>query len=56
MSTILITGGTGLIGRALTGELLSKGHQLIILSREKRGSGNPALEYACWDPEQGRID
>jgi hypothetical protein len=33
MSTILITGGTGLIGTALTQMLTGKGHRVIILSR-----------------------
>lgn len=33
MSTILITGGTGLIGTALTELLTEKGHRVILLSR-----------------------
>jgi len=35
MSTILITGGSGLIGKALTQKLLQKNHQVIIVSRDK---------------------
>lgn len=31
---ILITGGTGFIGRRLVARLLSKGHRLTILSRQ----------------------
>ena len=34
MATILITGGTGLIGTALTPMLLSKGYEVIILTRQ----------------------
>jgi uncharacterized protein (TIGR01777 family) len=49
MATILITGGTGLIGTALTGLLLEKGHRVIILSR-----GAPGTYH--WDPARGTID
>lgn len=34
MATYLLTGGTGLIGSAITRKLLGNGHQLIILSRD----------------------
>lgn len=34
MATYLITGGTGLIGRAITEKLLGNGQQVIILSRD----------------------
>ena len=33
MATILITGGTGMIGKAITKALLEKNHHVIILSR-----------------------
>ncbi|NBA85379.1 TIGR01777 family protein [Emticicia sp. CRIBPO] len=33
---IMITGGTGLVGRALTAKLLHAGHQIVILSRTKQ--------------------
>jgi uncharacterized protein len=56
MSTILITGGTGLIGNALTKMLLEKGHQLIILSRSPRKSTNNNLNYALWDVKKQTID
>ncbi|HEX4373932.1 MAG TPA: NAD-dependent epimerase/dehydratase family protein, partial [Puia sp.] len=34
MPTVLITGGTGLIGKALTEKLLEKGYEIIVLSRK----------------------
>jgi len=40
MATILITGGTGLIGSALTRLLLERGYEVIILSRRKGDVGS----------------
>ncbi len=57
MATVLITGGTGLIGIALGQALLTKGYSVIILSREV--AGKPAtgqLSYASWNIEQQSID
>jgi uncharacterized protein len=51
MSTILVTGGTGLIGSALTQLLIRKGHQVIILTRKPHDAGQ-----AHWDPSTGAID
>ncbi|MBS1604038.1 MAG: TIGR01777 family oxidoreductase [Bacteroidetes bacterium] len=67
MATILITGGTGLIGSALTRLLLDRGYRVIILTRRKgdeggsqtgdSGGGVPrGPEWARWDPETGFID
>jgi uncharacterized protein len=56
MPTVLITGGTGLIGNALTSLLVSKGYKVIILSRSQKSSDNPAVSYAQWDVEKGTID
>ncbi|MCS3796256.1 TIGR01777 family oxidoreductase [Niastella sp. OAS944] len=55
MATILITGGTGTIGKALSKLLVSKQHQVIILSRSPRtGAGD--ISYAAWDPANKTID
>ena len=58
MATILITGGTGLIGTALTQFLTGKQHDVIILTRHlprgRGASGN--VTYAAWDPAQQTID
>ena len=44
---ILITGGGGLIGRALANKLQREGHEVRILSRSKRQSSD--LKYFRWD-------
>jgi uncharacterized protein (TIGR01777 family) len=57
MQTILITGGTGLVGQALTKKLLDKGYKVIILTRSagnKKNSGS--LSYAGWDLKNQTID
>jgi hypothetical protein len=58
MSHILITGGTGLIGRSLTSLLMKNGHEVTILSRTKKQnvSGAPGLNYAHWDPDNKVYD
>jgi hypothetical protein len=57
MLTVLITGGTGLIGKALGKALLEKAYRVIILSRKPAGrpkQGN--LSYAGWNVEEQSID
>ena len=57
MATILITGGSGLIGKALRQALLEKGYSVIVLSRRtdnKLPAGN--LSYANWNVEEQTID
>jgi uncharacterized protein (TIGR01777 family) len=56
MSQILITGGTGLLGSALTRMLLGNGHKVIILSRTKRTSNDSNITYALWDVKDQTID
>jgi len=56
MATILITGGTGLIGTALTPMLLSKGYEVIILTRQTDQQNTGAVKYANWNVESGMID
>lgn len=55
MATILITGGTGLIGTALSKVLADRGHDVIILTRKaKPANGN--IQYKEWNVEKGTID
>ncbi|MBC7934284.1 MAG: TIGR01777 family protein [Rhizobacter sp.] len=57
MSTILITGGTGMVGKALTRYLSLKGHHIIILSRTaSQNKINDNVEFAEWNVEQQQID
>lgn len=56
MATICITGGTGLIGTALTHYLSAKGHAIIILSRSPAKLSGNGIRYAEWNPETGTID
>ncbi|MET0244074.1 MAG: TIGR01777 family oxidoreductase [Flavitalea sp.] len=55
MATILLTGGTGFIGRALTEMLVKQNYSVIILTRKpKPASGK--VRYAPWDINAGTID
>lgn len=57
MKTILITGGTGLIGKAITQALLKKGYSVIILTRQLNKTSDIAhLTYANWDIVKQAID
>lgn len=52
---ILITGGTGLIGQAISRQLLEKGHALRYLSRHPGKNALQVPEYR-WDVERGELD
>ena len=68
METVLITGGTGMIGKALTQALIERGFNVIILTRhlnDNQKTKNPVrpghpggdkLSYAIWDVEKQTID
>lgn len=51
---ILITGGTGLIGKRLTDLLIEKGHSVSILSRSKKQSDNTT--FYTWDIANQQIE
>lgn len=54
MDTVIITGGTGLIGTALSKFLLSRGFQVIILTRNPKAhrSSAPGISYAAWNIDE----
>lgn len=56
MATIIITGGTGLIGKALATALVERKHEVIILTRSEPENKLPGLRYARWDIAAGIID
>jgi uncharacterized protein (TIGR01777 family) len=57
MATVLITGGTGMIGRALTKALVAKGYHVIILTRKiEKHPAEKNISYAEWNVEQQTID
>ena len=58
MYTILITGGTGMIGKALTAALLEKNYNVIILTRQlqKQTVATSRLSYAGWNIPNQTID
>ena len=56
MQTILITGGTGMVGQSLTNFLLAKEYQVIVLTRQKKQSSRVHFSFAQWDLNKGWID
>lgn len=57
MATVLITGGTGLIGKRLTQLLIKKRYDVTILTRNASlQSSEEHLGYANWDIKKGMID
>lgn len=57
MATIGITGGTGFVGRHLSGLLKDKGCEVVIFTThpEKRHHGD-GLTYSYWDPRRNKCD
>ena len=49
-STVLIAGGSGMIGNALTTELEQAGHRVLLLSR------TPGAQRIAWNPESTALD
>lgn len=55
--TVLITGGTGLVGSALSKALIRKGYAVIILTRDVTGKRQfENLSYAAWDVKKQWMD
>jgi uncharacterized protein len=57
MRTILITGGTGLVGKSLLKQLLQKNYAVIILTRKLTDTPHQEnVSYALWNVKEGTID
>jgi len=54
MSKIAITGGSGLLGIQVTKILLSKGHEVVHLTRQKNSRGG--VKTFVWDYKKGTIE
>lgn len=55
MKRVLITGGSGFVGRKLAKELLARGDQVTVLTRDARrakGALPAAVRCASWNPEK----
>ena len=54
---ILLTGGTGFIGKKLVKYFLNKGYQINILTRNLKGRNNKKnLKFFKWNPKQKTVD
>lgn len=54
MQTVLISGGSGLVGKQLSKKLAQRGYHVAILSRS--ASSNGGIKHFRWDIEKGYID
>ena len=46
---IIVTGGTGFIGRALVDEMVRLGHELVVLTRKADRYSRPSVRFVEWD-------
>lgn len=56
MESVLITGGTGLVGNVLVEELLRRKYHVIVMTRGEKGVRDPNVQYAYWNVEKQTID
>jgi len=54
METVILTGGTGLIGRYLSKKLKEKGYNVALLSR--KSNTDRGFPVYSWDPDKNMID
>ena len=57
MLTVVLTGGTGTIGKRLSEMLVEKGYRVIILTRKVQSSHtSEPVSFAGWNVDKGEID
>ena len=56
MPTVIITGGTGLIGRRLTAMLLAKKYEVNLFSHTDKSKAPPGATLTKWDIDKEEID
>ncbi len=56
MKSILISGGSGLIGQRLSGLLLDKGYAVMHLSRSNKAAKDKRIKVYQWDVQAGTIN
>lgn len=54
LETVLITGGSGLLGTRLSELLIEKGYQVAHLSRKKKAA--TTVQNYVWNPESGEVE
>ena len=55
MKKVAISGGTGLVGQALTKALRDRGDEVVLLSRSAKSSTNGVV-HSQWDPSKGKLN
>ena len=55
MKKIAISGGTGLVGQALTKSLRKRGDEVVLLSRSAKPSSEGVF-HSQWDPSRGKLN
>jgi uncharacterized protein YbjT (DUF2867 family) len=53
MALVVVTGGTGQLGRVLVPKLRANGHQVRVISRRARMTGDPDVDWATVDYRAG---
>lgn len=56
MATVLISGGTGMVGKFVTQLLLQQGYRVIVLTRKIPAVTTPGIQYALWNVATQTID
>lgn len=59
-ASYVIAGGSGFVGRALSKQLLEKGHKVYVLTTQQgkagQTDGKPGIRYIYWDPSRDFLD